>query len=94
MTPLIAAAMNGHSDVVEELLAANATVGLADGDGDTALLLSSQEGHGSIVRALLDAGACPEARNSAGFTPQECAEDEGWIEVAGMLEAHAEAQRK
>ena len=46
------------------------------------------------MRALLDAGACSEVVGSSGFTPQECAEDEGWTEVAEMLEAHAEAQTR
>ena len=88
MTPLIASAMNGHATVVDVLLAANATVGLADADGDTALVLAAQEGHVHIVRALLDAGASPAEVLAA----RECADDEGWIDVVALLEAHT-AQR-
>ena len=55
--PLLAAAENGHLEVVTALIAAGATVDLADEDGRTPMLVAAASGHHEVVAALLAAGA-------------------------------------
>ena len=49
-TPLLAAAQNGHHEVVTALLAANATVDLAMNDGATPLYMASQDSYNERKR--------------------------------------------
>ena len=49
--------MNGHSAVVEQLVAAGAEVNWQEEDGATALMAAAGEGHSAIVEQLVAAGA-------------------------------------
>ena len=51
------ASLQGHLDVVRELLARGASTEAANWFGDTPLTASSHVGHIEVVRALLAAGA-------------------------------------
>ena len=56
-TPLNVAALNGHLEVVNALIAARATVDLARNDGATPVLMAARGGHVEVVRLLVRAGA-------------------------------------
>ena len=70
-TALHAAAMEGHTGVVEALLEKGAEVGATTRIGAyTPLHLASRGGHGSVVRALLEKGADARmATTNSGTTP-------------------------
>ena len=55
-TPLYVACLNGHSEIVTKLLAANADVNKpkTDGSGATPLMIACQEGHTDVVTKLLE----------------------------------------
>ena len=67
-TPLILAASNGLSDVVDELIRRKAGLDKVDGSGCTALKRAVTEGHASAVRSLLSAGAKPDIPDHEGWT--------------------------
>ena len=54
--PLLAAAENGHLEVVTALIAAGATVELATKKGATPMDVATRKGHHDIVAALAGAG--------------------------------------
>ena len=56
-TPLMAAALNGHVDVVRALLAKGATMEAADQGGGNAVTYAVANGHSDIFEALVKAGA-------------------------------------
>ncbi len=64
--PVADAAMRGDVDAVRGLLARDADLDAAHGDGFTALHWAVQQGDGEIVALLLDAGADVEARTRLG----------------------------
>ena len=51
-TPLIWAAVEGHTDCVEYLIQIGAQLHLKDKDSNTALHLASQKGHSSTVKLI------------------------------------------
>jgi len=53
ITPIVAAASEGHSEIVNLLVAANADVNTLDKDGTSALMAAAVRGHKDIVSALL-----------------------------------------
>jgi len=67
-TALMAAAMNGHLEVVELLLSAKAKVDARSASRDTALMLAAREGRTEVVKALLRAKAKVNARRDGGDT--------------------------
>jgi ankyrin repeat protein len=69
-TPLmVAAACDGCSEIVRELLAKGADAKAADNGGSTALELAAGAGDAESVRLLLAAGAPAGAASKAGSTP-------------------------
>lgn len=80
-TPLLAAADNGHDEMVELLIKNGATVDARDSNGDTPLCLAAAEGHEETAVALLKAGADPRVRNNKGQTPLDLAVGRPAIEL-------------
>ena len=80
-TPLhLVARNNNPAMIVQALLAAGAQLNAQDEDGNTALHLAAsyhdEDRHGgAAIAALLDAGADPTARNAAGQTPWDLADE-------------------
>ncbi|GKY92051.1 hypothetical protein MPSEU_000176600 [Mayamaea pseudoterrestris] len=68
ISPLIAAASEGHLEVVQALLAAKASIDATDKDGTNALMAASARGHLLIVKELLEAGAQMDVQNADGHT--------------------------
>lgn len=86
-TPLHDAAAGGYLDVVRALLddpRGAASLQAQDSDGDTPLHNAARGGHGHVVNFLLARGAAPAARNHAGKTPAQEADD---ADVVGALAA-------
>jgi len=67
--PLLWAAREGQTALVERLVALGAALAATDERGDTALHLAAREAHTGIVESLLRADADANARNRAGETP-------------------------
>lgn len=69
-TPLMVAALNGHSDVVSKLLICHADPTRILGNGETALHLASNCSSKGVASALLEFGADVTAKTSdSGMTP-------------------------
>jgi ankyrin repeat protein len=68
LTPLHVAALLGHTQGVDRLVAAGAAVDARDdsGLGLTPLMLASEEGHPAVMAALLKAGAGLDTTDAAG----------------------------
>jgi len=67
-TPLIIAAYNNQSDIIELLLQHGADSNIGDHNGNTALMGAVFKGYDPIVYKLLDAGADPNRQNAQGAT--------------------------
>jgi ankyrin repeat protein len=68
-TPLILASLNGHKDIVYNLISFSANIHLKDKQGNTALHMSAWQNRSEIVDQLLLNGASPIAANKEGNTP-------------------------
>ncbi|MGH7865094.1 MAG: ankyrin repeat domain-containing protein [Candidatus Binataceae bacterium] len=62
-TPLMFAALDGHTEIVRYLIANGADVNACDIYGENALLMAQRERHQGIVRELERAGAKPACRH-------------------------------
>lgn len=75
-TALMWASWSGMPTVVEELLAANASLTPAGKQGFTALSLAAMRGKDQVVKKLLEKGASRTAVTKAGKTPLDLAKAE------------------
>ncbi len=91
-TPLMAAAQNGHTEVLHRLLDGGADANYANGAGVTPLIAAIGSDNVHVVRALLDAGARPDQADAHGLTPLMVAAARGneWI-AASLMNASARA---
>ncbi|KAL3161891.1 hypothetical protein ABBQ38_008978 [Trebouxia sp. C0009 RCD-2024] len=71
-TPLHQAAMHGHTNVVQSLLAYGADANARTADGDSPLMCAASDGHAEVVKLLLAHGADTSAKNK-GRTALEAA---------------------
>ena len=89
LTPLHAAAMQGHGSVITQLLEAGVPVDAITTDNSsrrlTALHIAAEAGHVEAVRILLAAGASPHARSTARTTPFYKAARGGSLPVLELL---------
>ena len=67
-TALITASINGHTEVVEQLLKKHADVNLQNKEGVTALMLASKYGHTLVVKQLLKEHANINIQTNDGWT--------------------------
>jgi ankyrin repeat protein len=86
-TPVHVAAIMGHKDVAEFLLANEADVNARTNDGWTALHIAAVKGHKNIVELLLANKADVNA-NPKGYTPLHAAAANGHRDVAEILLAN------
>ena len=91
VTPLLAAAQTGHTDICGLLLAHGSNVNEVDPDTkDTALYYAALHGNNAIVEALLSWRADVNPQNHIGFTPLHAACQEGhMLCVQTLLKAGA-----
>jgi ankyrin repeat protein len=88
MTPLHAAAGQGHKDVAELLLANKANVSAKEEHGATPLHLAAFEDHGDVAELLLANKADVNAKEEHGATPLIYAAAKGHKDVAELLLAN------
>jgi ankyrin repeat protein len=69
LTPLVIAAINGHSSVVKILLNHNANAHALTSGGETALFLAAYEGHLDIVQPLSTYEGLIDKQSEGGMTP-------------------------
>jgi ankyrin repeat protein len=62
--PHVAAAGNGHTEVIKVLLRANASLEAGDGDGDASLAWATWSGRRDTMNQLFSSGADPSFANS------------------------------
>ncbi|XP_063216299.1 poly [ADP-ribose] polymerase tankyrase-like [Bacillus rossius redtenbacheri] len=87
-TPLHFAAGYGRREVVEYLLAANASIQARDDGGLHPLHNACSFGHADVVRLLLEAGANPNTRDNWSYTPLHEAAIKGKVDVCIALLQH------
>ena len=79
------AAENGHLEVIEALIKADADVNASNKNGTTALQVAAINGHLKVVEALIEAGADVNASNNNGVTALQVAAENGHLEVIEAL---------
>lgn len=89
--PLHYAATNGHLQIMELLLDANAYIDAASPNGTTPLMMAAHYGSPAAVKLLLEAGADPTIRNQLGLTAIDFAYRANRTDAAEMI---AEAIRR
>ena len=95
ITPLHAAALHGHTEVVRFLLKHGALLELTDDWGCTPLHNASGAGHYNIVDLLCAAGANIDARASnKGKTPIEIARDKGKYNIVNLLQEYIRSRSR
>ncbi|KAF6823075.1 ankyrin repeat domain-containing protein 52 [Colletotrichum plurivorum] len=86
-TPIYAASMNGHLEVVKVLLEKGADVSVANTNGWTPLhsASTSSNGHLDVVKILLEKGADVLVATNDGRTPLHSASSNGHLDVVKVL---------
>lgn len=91
-TPLHAASIAGHADIVKLLLDAGCIVDPVNVARDTPLHDAIDNGHLECVKLLLDAGANPRKANGKGEDPYDLVDDED--EAAAEMKAAINAAKQ
>ena len=92
MTPLHCAALNGHKEITELLIAKGADVNAKDADGVTPLHDAASEGRKETTELLIAKGADVNAKVASGpeqvKTPLDAANGTNHPETADLLRKH------
>ena len=84
-SPLMLAAVEGHTEIVTALLEKGANTALTNHAGQTALISAAREGHVEVVKVLLAAGADANAKTPAGFSVLYGASMNGHDDIVRLL---------
>lgn len=87
-TPLMLAASNGETRVLQRLLAKKDSPNAVDADGNTPLIYAARYGKADAAQILLQAGAKIDWQDSQGRTPLMYAAENGHITTVALLLAH------
>jgi ankyrin repeat protein len=88
-TPLIAAILHNHVEIVKLLLDAGARTDIHTDNNVSPLFLAAMSGNLAIVQMLVDKGANVFAeRTTDGATPSDVARALGHEEIANFIETH------
>jgi ankyrin repeat protein len=88
-TPLMKAALNGHTEAAERLILAGADVNQADKGGYTSLMLAASNNHVDVIDLLINAGAeINHVEQTQGWTALIWAAKRGHKEAVERLLAH------
>eukprot|EP00611_Tribonema_gayanum_P006618 TRINITY_DN1589_c0_g1_i2.p1 TRINITY_DN1589_c0_g1~~TRINITY_DN1589_c0_g1_i2.p1 ORF type:complete len:158 (-),score=55.05 TRINITY_DN1589_c0_g1_i2:114-587(-) len=89
VTALIAAASEGHAEIVQKLVQeAGASPDQADAKGLTALMAAAVRGHKDVVLALLKHGANVQLQDASGLTALDHA-NKGLKAITELLEQYS-----
>jgi len=89
ITPLMRAALNGHTEAVERLLKKGAAIDLVDKGGYSALMLAASNNHFRTVQLLLGWGATVDiVEHTEGLTALIWAARLGHVETVKTLLEH------
>ncbi|MBD5164387.1 MAG: ankyrin repeat domain-containing protein [Helicobacter sp.] len=84
-TALMNAAMNGHTEIVKELIDKEAGVNIQKVNGLTALMYAAASGHTEVVKDLLNNGADINLHDKDGRTALDYAKEERRKEIIELL---------
>nr|XP_055076899.1 transient receptor potential cation channel, subfamily N, member 1 isoform X1 [Misgurnus anguillicaudatus] len=84
-SPLLLAAEQGHTEVVQTLLQHNARVDVFDEEGKAAIHLAAEQGHQDIVDILLSHKAFVNAKTKLGLTPLHLSAQSGSARLVRLL---------
>ena len=93
-TPLIDAALMGHTEVVDLLLSRGAVVDLPNTNHHTALHAACFKAHEGAVRLLLAAGASTTLETKCGCRAMDFATEPRHAAVLRLLRQHKHAERQ
>lgn len=82
---LLAAALQGQTDVIDVLTQFGASVYARMEDGRTPLMLAAETGHGEAVASLLELGSGRFTTTPDGLTAADLAEQQGHPEIAALI---------
>ncbi len=85
-TPLMHAAANGKTEVVQLLIKGGSNVNKKTKNAVTALMIAAGLGHESVVRLLVEHGAVVDLKDNLGTTALSRAEDKGYTNIVSLLQ--------
>lgn len=90
-TPLMLAIMNGYDEVVEHLMACDASLEVCDNSGNTPLFYACMYGRKRIVEVLMRQGIIYDLANQRGERPIDIAMDKGFDDIAALFPVKEQA---
>ena len=84
-SPLIYAAANGHTEIVEFLIKQGVNIDMTSPNGTTALMMAAKGGHYNTVKVLVWNIAELDKRNDSGMTARKYALQTGNTDIADLL---------
>ena len=85
---LVAAAWDGFTDLVSQLLDNGTDINIQDETGRTALIAATDQGYHGVVSLLLDRGADPNKKDKDGDTALDIARFKEHKDIASLIIQH------